>query len=81
MARLDKLLEKADKAKSEKTDLSFAKNSPSKKPIVEKRTARLNSYITDKEKNEFLGLIGRMSESDAVRHLVLEFNKQGKKIN
>jgi hypothetical protein len=39
----------------------------------EKRDKRICSYITDAEKEKLLSLIGRKSESDAVRDLILEF--------
>ena len=43
------------------------------------RDKRISSYITEKEKNDFLDLIGRKSESDALREIILTFIKDNKK--
>ena len=54
---------------------------PKKPPATpkEKRTIARSVYITPSEFDEFLGNIGRETFSDAVRSLILEFNRKKRK--
>ncbi len=50
-----------------------------KKPKAEQRVAKIASYVRPSEKQAFIDLLGRKSESDAIRELIIEFielNKQ-----
>lgn len=86
MARLDDVLAKAGKAKDKKTDLSFKKNMPTpasvpaKKKAAPKRTTSIISYVTKQEKEQFISLIGRETESNAVRDLIIQFINKGKNL-
>ncbi len=48
------------------------------KEPVEKRVSKIGSYVKPSEKEAFINLLGRKSESDAVRDLILEFIKKSK---
>jgi len=74
--KLNKMLEKAEKAG--KADLSFKGQTVKKAPAKEKRSATIRLNVTPTEKAQFLALIGRLSESDAGRELILAFNKKNK---
>lgn len=43
------------------------------KKVVEKRLAKIGSYVRPSEKEAFINLLGRKSESDAIRELILKF--------
>lgn len=64
---------------SEKSDLlviASPAQPPEKKAIAAaKRDKRIASYLTTQEKEDFLALIGRDSESDAIRELILKMIK------
>lgn len=68
----------AQEVNSDKADLlviaSPSKNPHSKKTV--KRDKRVACYLTTQEKNDFLSLIGRESESDAIRELILNMIKE-----
>lgn len=48
---------------------------PAEKP-VEKRIAKIGCYVKPSEKTAFIKLLGRKSESDAIREMILEFIKK-----
>lgn len=57
-------------------DISFKiKKTSVKTDIEENRTVVIQSKLKPSEKKEFLDLIGRETESNAVRNLILEFIK------
>ncbi len=69
--KLSKLVADGKKAQGEKANLNVS--APKKAVVSEQRTARLASYVRPSEKESFLNLIGRKSESDAIRELILKF--------
>lgn len=76
--KLDKLLKAADEAKDKKADLTAEVKRTS---TEEKRTKKVGSYIKPSEEEKFLSLIGRKSTSDAIRELILDFNKKNTSMN
>jgi len=69
----DTLKAAADKVAAEKANLEGKQEKKLVKAPIEKREERLAGYVKKSEKDKFLSLIGRKSESDAIRDLVLEF--------
>lgn len=74
LSKLEKLQQAASEAAGTKADLS-----PTMEKTEEKRTVKMGAYVKPSEKEEFLSLIGRQSESDALRDLVLKFIESNKK--
>ena len=80
-SKLDIMQAAALEAKSEKSDLLVIASPKQEKKVTAtiKRDKRVASYLTAQEKEDFLSLIGRDSESDAIRELVLAMIKSKKK--
>lgn len=77
IAKLNEMKKAAEEAKKEKADLTDS--STSKKNIrsqEEKRVDKIGTYLKPSEKKKFINMIGRKTESDAVRELILEFIKK-----
>ena len=77
--KLEKMKAKMNKLSEVKADLTPAKTLK-KKAEASMRTKRISSYLSEDEKNAFLGLIGRKSESDGLRELILKAIAEGKNI-
>lgn len=77
--KLEKMKAKMNKVSEVKADLTPAKTLK-KKAEASMRTKRISSYLTEEEKNSFLDLIGRKSESDGLREVILRVIKEGNKI-
>lgn len=75
--KLEQMKAKMNKLANEKADLTPAKTLK-KKAEATMRTKRISSYLTEDEKNNFLDLIGRKSESDALRGLILTYIEKNK---
>lgn len=75
--KLEEILKAAAEEKDNVADLSAT---VVKQPL-EKRDTRLTGYVRPSEKEDFLKLIGRTSESDAVRELVIRFIAEGKELS
>jgi len=78
MVKLSKLNDAISGVKDQKSDLR--KSSSKEKTTKEKRSVKMGSYVKPSEKEAFLKLIGRKTESDAIRELILEAIKKGKSI-
>ena len=76
--KLEKMMAKMNKVADKKADLT-PKKTLEDKAQAKIRTKRISSYLTEDEKNTFLDLIGRKSESDALRELILNYLEQNKK--
>jgi len=76
--KLAKMMEKLNKVADKKADLT-PQETLKAEAKAKIRNKRISSYITQEEKNEFLNLIGRKSESDALREITLAFIKDNKK--
>lgn len=77
LKKLNQMKRAAQEAKEETADLTDSTPSAKKKtPVQEKRTDKIGTYLRPSEKEKFLSLIGRKSESDAVRELILAFIKK-----
>jgi hypothetical protein len=70
--KLEKMMQKVNKVADKKADLT-PQDTLKVEAKAKIRDKRISSYLTDKEKKEFLSLIGRKSESDALRELILSF--------
>jgi hypothetical protein len=70
--KLEKMKAKMAALGEAKADLTPAKTLEAKNK-AKIRNKRLSTYVTEEEKQRFLNLIGRQSESDAIRELVLKF--------
>jgi hypothetical protein len=77
--KLEKMKAKMNKVAETKADLTPGKTLK-KKAEATMRTKRISSYLSEDEKNAFLDLIGRKSESDGLRELILKAIKEGKNI-
>ena len=77
--KLEKMKAKMNKVSEVKADLTPAKTLK-KKAEASMRTKRISSYLSEDEKNAFLNLIGRKSESDGLRELILKAIAEGKNI-
>ena len=77
--KLEKMKAKMNKVSEVKADLTPAKTLK-KKAEASMRTKRISSYLSEDEKNSFLDLIGRKTESDGLRELILKAIKEGKNI-
>ena len=76
-AKLKKMQAKVAEASHEKTDLTPVKTLK-KETAQEKRSVKILSNVKPSEKKAFIDLIGRKTESDAVRELVLAFIEANK---
>ncbi len=77
LAKLNQMKKAAQEAKEETADLTYSPTDKRKtKAVQEKRTDKIGTYLRPSEKEKFLSLIGRKSESDAVRELILTFIKK-----
>lgn len=80
ITKLNKMKEAAKEAKEETADLTDTPITKKKvKPVQEKRTDKIGTYVKPSEKERFISLLGRKSESDAVRELILDFIKKNDK--
>jgi hypothetical protein len=77
-AKLKKMQEKVIQESHTKANLTPNKT-VSKKALSEKRSVKVMSNIRPSEKAAFIALIGRKSESDVLRELVLNFIKNKEK--
>jgi hypothetical protein len=75
-AKLAKMKARMLETSNQKADLTPGKTLEEKKK-AKVRDKRLSTYITEQEKEGFLKKIGRKSESDALRELVLKFISEG----
>ncbi len=71
-AKLKKMQEKVMQESHTKANLTPNKKQPNK-PLEEKRSVKVMSNIRPSEKEAFIALIGRESESNVLRDLVLKF--------
>jgi len=78
--KLNKMLAKAENASNKTADLSFKGQTVKNEPPKEKRSVHVKSNLTPTEKKDFLALIGRKSESNVIREMVLKFIKKGESI-
>ena len=78
-AKLKKMQEKVIQEIHTKANLTPNKK-VSKKALSEKRSVKVMSNIRPSEKEAFIALIGRKSESDVLRELILNFIKNKVKI-
>jgi hypothetical protein len=76
--KLEKMMKKVNKVADKKADLT-PQDTLKVEAKAKIRDKRISSYLTDKEKKEFIALIGRKSESDALRDFILNFIKENKK--
>jgi hypothetical protein len=77
--KLEKMKAKMNKFADTKADLTPTKTLKAKAE-AKMRTKRISSYLSEEEKNNFIKLIGRKSESDGLRKLVLRAIEAGEDI-
>jgi hypothetical protein len=77
--KLEKMKAKMNKVADKKADLTPTKTLKAKAE-AKMRTKRISSYLTAEEKEAFLNLIGRKTESDGLRELILKVIEEGKNI-
>ena len=77
--KLEQMKAKMNKVADKKADLTPTKTLKAKAE-AKMRTKRISSYLSEEEKNDFIKLIGRKSESDGLRKLVLRAIEEGNEI-
>ena len=77
--KLEKMKAKMNKVADTKADLTPTKTLKAKAE-AKMRTKRISSYLTAEEKESFLNLIGRKTESDGLREVILKVIEEGKAI-
>lgn len=77
--KLEKMKAKMNKLANQKADLTPQKTQKIKAQ-ANIRTKRISSYLTQKEKDDFINLLGRKSESDGLRELILKAIEKGELI-
>lgn len=77
--KLEKMKAKMNKVANQKADLTPEKTMKIKAQ-QSVRTKRISSYLTQKEKDDFINLLGRKSESDGLRELILSAIEKGEQI-
>lgn len=77
--KLGKLLIAAGEASAKKADLSATPTMKKLASKQEKRDCRVASYLRQSERDQFMELIGRETESNAIRDLILRFIVENKK--
>ncbi|MEY8215705.1 MAG: hypothetical protein RPR97_14635 [Colwellia sp.] len=77
--KLEQMKAKMNKVAHTKADLTPTKTLKAKAE-AKMRTKRISSYLTADEKEAFLNLIGRKTESDGLREVILKVIAKGENI-
>jgi hypothetical protein len=81
LTKLSKMQQATAEVQSKKADLKLKVETPPVEEAKEKRTVKMGSYVKPSEKEQFLSLIGRKSESDGIRDLILKFIEEHQSSN
>lgn len=81
MVNIDELVNTANTVKNEYSDLAWTTTIKAYNGASNiNRDEKLASNVRMEEKHEFVKLIGRLSESDAMRVLILKFVEEGREL-